>query len=542
MRAAVLLGLLSAAAPALAVAQDGPSTESIGVDLNGLVLLDATAPVTANALGAVRADGLPIVAPEALTARFLPLLGQPISAALIADIEAGIVEEYRNAGYPFVAVATPPQEITSGVLNLRVVPFRAGALGVSGAGDAVGARLLAGLRQAPGDLIDADVLEEDLDWLNRNPLRRVEAEFQPGTAEATTDITLVVTEGKPWQGSLGIANTGGEATGALRANAGLIVTDLLGADSVLSYRLTATAEADPRYLGHAVQGTFPTGARSELTVTLTLTDTTEDDGIFRTDSTTEEAVVTWSSALSTFGDWPGTVRLGYEERRQSREVFFGPDLSIDSAQSDTRLLIVGWAHDWRGAPDASGRSPRHSVDIALAVSPGDIGPRNSDADLTAYSQGRATDSSFVYLTGLYTHARLLPNGRSLNLTAQAQFSGDALPDTEQMALGGTEAVRGYGSSDGAFDSAVILRGQLGLTDAPLAFGPVQVGPYAFADIGVGLDSATDDSVTLAGIGLGAAMAIGASGSGSVVLGLPLLDGPDTDAGEPVLNLSFTYRF
>src|SRR5262249_44709048 len=66
--------------------------------------------------------------------RLRPFLGQPISRRLIAEIETVVAEYQREAGYPFVSISTPPQEISSGVVEFRVIEFHTGTISVVGGG------------------------------------------------------------------------------------------------------------------------------------------------------------------------------------------------------------------------------------------------------------------------------------------------------------------------------------------------------------------------------------------------------------------------
>ncbi len=304
--------LASVALVANAQAQDAPAdpaTQSIGVNLNGLVLLGPNAPVGGGTAGQVSANGLELIDGAILVPVLQPLIGRPISQALISDIEAEVVTAYRAAGYPFVAVATPPQEITSGILNLRVVPFRSAGITVTGTDAANAERIRNGIRQQDGTFIAARQLEEDLYWLNRSPARLVAAEFTPGTAPSTTDITLAVTESRRWQFSLGLSNAGSVETGEERLSFGIVGSDIFRPGDALFYRGSASfdiGENDlPNYLGHTLQYIMPLAARQELAVLMTLTDTVETpDDVFVLDSRTEEIVVTWASALSNFGTLP----------------------------------------------------------------------------------------------------------------------------------------------------------------------------------------------------------------------------------------------
>src|SRR5690606_11001182 len=128
----------------------------IGPALTGIILLGAQAEVVAGA-GTAAVDSRRIArintaAGRAVLARYLD---QPLSRKLIAEIEAAIARHYRQEGYPFVALSTPEQEVTGGVLQIRVVEFQAGAITVTGANRGSGEQVLEQVRQAEGAPIDA---------------------------------------------------------------------------------------------------------------------------------------------------------------------------------------------------------------------------------------------------------------------------------------------------------------------------------------------------------------------------------------------------
>lgn len=541
--ATVVAGLT--AMPVLAQDAAAPSTESIGVNLNGLVLLGPTEQVRSNGAGNVTTDGILIVSGDVLAARLRPLLGRPLSEALIADIQAEIVSAYRNVGFPFVAVSTPPQEITSGVLNLRVVPFKAADITASGTTPAVASLITAGIRQQQGAAIDAQQLEQDLEWLNRTPLRRIAAEFSPGTALSTTNITLAVTEGQRFQFNAGYSNTGSISTGSDRLSFGATVGDLFFIGSSLSYRATVGIETSPdggpSYLGQTLQYTVPIGARQELSVLLSLTDTTEEPDFFIVESQTQEIVLSYGAALSNFYDLPGDIRIALESRDQTKDVFFGEDIFLGQDAFTARQIVIGYSTQWRSSRPG-GPNLRHEIEGALHVSPGDLGDNNSDPDITAFTSGRVTSASYTFVTGGYDLNLRLGNGHRVTVGLDGQWTSDPLPDTEQLAIGGLEAVRGYASEDGAYDRGIILRSEYGLTDEPVTAGPFKVNPYLFADAAFGTSIAYDVTDTIAGAGIGASVGIGTFGSGSVVLGVPLIDGPANDAGDVRLHINVNFRF
>jgi len=109
-------------APAAPVAAPEPPANEdatpLGANLASVNLLRAEAPAPGFASEAVAQTPLSDAPNQATLDRKLArFAGQPLSRALIARIEAVVVDHYRQAGRPFVAVKLPPQDLTQGVLS-----------------------------------------------------------------------------------------------------------------------------------------------------------------------------------------------------------------------------------------------------------------------------------------------------------------------------------------------------------------------------------------------------------------------------------------
>jgi hemolysin activation/secretion protein len=179
----------------------------LGVNVQAIVLIGANA----GAKPASGAKGIDVsqvsgVDAVALREQLTPFVGRPLSRKLIAEVQAAVAAAYREAGRPFVSVTLPPQEVSSGVLQLRVILFKVAGIKVTGA--APESYPPSRIRLVPGQEIDARKLETDLDWANRNPFRQVEAVFGPGKDLGMTDVNIQVTDRKPWQVYAGYANSG----------------------------------------------------------------------------------------------------------------------------------------------------------------------------------------------------------------------------------------------------------------------------------------------------------------------------------------------
>src|SRR5690606_39933613 len=97
-----------------------------GFDVAGIELIDPDVQVPARPQPGVSLEGIAETYHDAVRAALAPLIGQPLSPALIARAQGAVAGVWRQAGYPFMSVTVPPQEVTSGVLTLRVVEFVAG--------------------------------------------------------------------------------------------------------------------------------------------------------------------------------------------------------------------------------------------------------------------------------------------------------------------------------------------------------------------------------------------------------------------------------
>lgn len=505
----------------------------LGVTVAGVRLIGQDEAVPTHPQRDVSIGSVPGIDPKTAAAALSPYVGQPLTRALIVRMQRELAGVWRQSGFPFVSVTVPPQEITSGVLTLRVVEFHAGRVLVEGA--ALERSLAGHVRLVPGERIDARALEEDLDWLNRTPYRRAAGSFAPGDATGASDFTLKVTRDKPWSVFAGYANTGSEATGRDRwtLGAGGWIPELN--DMTVSYRFTRSGEAwhggnlgsldvsRPGYLSHAARFELPTGARQALSIAPNFVETNELVGgtPFSFNNRTLELPILYRSAVSNLlpGRYWGDVYVGIEPKWVKRTTAFD-GIDVASGRAGLFNIVLGWAGSFS---DPYGNMV---IDARIKANPGGVVGGNNGADWMAFTGGRVTD--VTYLTGGIDVTRTtdLPGGFLWVSQLSGLLAGQALPDTERLGLGGFYAVRGYDNADGATDAGLVWRNELRLpTTSPLAKAGAglsdSASPFAFVDFGHGYDFAARDHTTLASTGIGLDYAIGrylsASMSGAVAL-------------------------
>ncbi len=138
----------------------------LGATLQAIVLLGPNEKIHVNppagvSIGEVgRLRGAAAV--NAITELLKPYLQQPISLKLISQIQADIAGYYRRQNYPFVSLSTPEQEIGRGVVQIRVIEFRAGEVSVKGESDEDTVRLRGRIGLEPDESINSQELADDL--------------------------------------------------------------------------------------------------------------------------------------------------------------------------------------------------------------------------------------------------------------------------------------------------------------------------------------------------------------------------------------------
>jgi hemolysin activation/secretion protein len=539
-------------APPIVVAGDQDATP-LGPKLTGIVVLGGADPALATPAAGIDVSRAPRLADDRRALQ--RFLGRPLSKKLIAEIEAEIAGHYRDAGFPFVNLTTPEQDITSGVLQIRALKFRLGAKTAPGAKPKDAAYILSRVRVAAGDDIDANQLAQDLDWLNRYPFRHTDAQFTPGEAAGQTDLKLTTTTTQPWSAYVGYADSGSPLTGTDRYIAGLTAAIPGLRDAYASYQLTASNDAlfddnriheaaYPAYISDAGRLVIPTFARQDIEGSLNYVVTNQPTQSFIIHSTILEATLAYRGALSDLSPGtPGEAVVGIEAKRDDTQTLFGNTV-VTGAGIDVFQATFGYTEQIN---DAWGRT---ALDLTLHVSPGGLNTANTDAAFLAFSKGRFTDARYAYIGGDLTRSTRLPklfglSGFTLNDTLIGQYAAAALPQTEQMGLGGQSLVRGYTLDDGAFDSAIISRNELRtptfsmLSRMHLAD---QVAPYAFIDTGFGRDQYTGAVEHMASGGLAADYQLGRHLSATVDGAVAIEKAGLTPAGTIRLESRVTYTF
>lgn len=135
--------------------------------------------------------------------------------------------EYRDRGYPTVGVTLPPQQITNGIVKIRVFEGRLAEINVVGNHYFSSNNVMRALPSLHTNiLLLRPVFEAELDRANANQDRQIYPQIEPGPEPGTSDLLLTVKDRLPLHGKVELNNQSSPGTPQLRVNSSLAYNNL----------------------------------------------------------------------------------------------------------------------------------------------------------------------------------------------------------------------------------------------------------------------------------------------------------------------------
>lgn len=174
-----------------------------------------------------------------LTAATLDAIAAPYRGREVGIAELQRLLDEVNAAYAAQGVTTAQamlsaQAVQGGVVHVDLVEGRLGELRIVGNQHAPQAFVRKRVQQAPGELVDAQRLRDDLVYLNRTTDLRARALMQPGQAPGLTDISIELEAPSRRSYGVFVDNAGVESTGRERVGVQGQFWGLLGINDLLA--------------------------------------------------------------------------------------------------------------------------------------------------------------------------------------------------------------------------------------------------------------------------------------------------------------------
>ncbi len=363
------------------------------------------------------------------------LLGAPIDGDTMKRGEEIIRTFYRKAGHPLVIVSVPEQKISQGTLQFVVRESRVDAIQYEGNRWFSTDQLKKQVRQPAGKPFNANRMQKDLIWLNRNPFRETVLVLTPGTEEETTTLHLVSKDSFPYRIYFGADNTGYRTTGLERLFIGVHFGNLFKRDQRLSYRYTVSPRFG-RFFAHTTQYVAPLPWRHILELYGGYS------GI--------RAIMPGSRQVSKGKAWQASLRYLiplFPVQSYNHEITWG----IDYKETNVNLVLAAVPILGNNAVitqamcgySASLENPVADLSFGFEAffSPGNIFRDQSSADFSSLRPD--SKSSYTYVRAKFTPLFHLPHSLQLVVRSEFQVASRNLLSSEQLGLGGLYTVRGY---------------------------------------------------------------------------------------------------
>jgi len=438
-----------------------------------------------------------------LTARHL---GRPLTENAIRDLEDDIIVYCRDRGKLLVDVILLEQTIpANGTIQLWFLEGRVRKVVITNPGHKwfKDSLFSSELHLRPGEPLDSRVLRKDLDWLNTNPFRQVDAAFKPGDKLGTTDVDIHVEDRLPFRPYIGYENSGTTNTGPNRLIGGFNWGNAFGLDHQLNYQYAMDVQNE-FVSAHAASYIIPLPWRHTVMVYGSYVDARADSGDASQTpkGTSWQASIRYSIPLPEIYMYRHEVALGFDFKRGNNNLLSG-GVTVASTDVDIAQFAVGY----NGLlPDKYGKT---SLGVEGYYSPGGITSFNDDESFDELRKDSKAEYGYVRANAERTTR--LPYNFSWVVRGLAQWSSERLQPSEEIAEGGYNTVRGYNERVFAGDYGYIINNELrtppfalglfGLEDQMQFLGFFDFGYARVKDFDPNNDGIRERTLESAGVGV-----------------------------------------
>lgn len=490
--------------------------------------------------------GNTVLDPRLIERAVEPYLGPGRTLADVEQARDAVSALYQQAGYQSVYVELPEQQVSAGVVLLKVQQTPIGELRVVGAAPASAARIRARVPAlAEGQVPDFERAQKELTALNEGGRRQVMPLVREGKTPGTMDVDLQVEEKSPWRASAALNNDRSADTEKLRLSASLAHDNLWGRGHSASLGVFLAPEDTDQAKVFSASYTLPfEGSPWSLEASGYTSDSRVLNAGGQGGAGTGTNVIGNGHSIGLKLNYrlPGStawwrqLSLGVDFKDTEEDTWMGSDnLKTPLKYAPLTLAFVGVRQ---------GEQDQLSISTQLVAGTRRLfGYGSSGYD---FSQKRAwADPSFVALKADVSNTHTFASDWQWYARGALQVTDAPLVSAEQFAAGGMYTVRGYLSAEAIGDYGGVANLEWRTPAWPLGSG-TQLRAYSFADAAyLRLRRPLPeqrDQYNLASVGLGAQLRLGDHLQLRLDYAWPYADGPVTRKDDPRLhfNISTSY--
>lgn len=440
-------------APAPAAKAIPPEQDStIAESLNGLVFVKSYNQIEATGVQGVSGlaiRDIPLLEGPAFEQVVAPYLGRPFKKSSFQMLARDIVLYCRSKKHPVVQVILPEQEVKNGVVQIWLLEAKVGEVAVQNDGKKwfSDKSILKEVHIQPGQTIDVSQLNNDLEWLNRNPFRQVNAEFRPGKKGGESDVVVDVQDRFPVRLYAGYETSGTKLTGEDRLLYGATWGNAFGMGHQLGYENTVDTSFT-KIGAHSGSYVAPLPWRHILSVYGSYVDVDVPVGGGLNAKGSNIALSgRYTIPLAPMSQYRHELTLGFDYKSGDNDLLFGGE-TVTKSQVDVAQFQCGYSGV---LPDRWGQT---AFALSGFYSPGGLTDHNGQSDFETLRLGTKPD--YFYGRLMAERVTKLPWSFSWVLRATGQMTSGRLLPSELMGLG----VRAYDNFAVSGDEGWYLNNEL----------------------------------------------------------------------------------
>lgn len=551
LRATLIAAGLACALAAPAVAQEQPlssndPTQALPPPPQTSAPLDLNRPSPAGDAGSTAIAGLSLqganftgakaVAEAALRPAWTPYIGRDVTYADLRAIARKAEEIYRNAGYPFVAVVVPPQEIQGGIVNFVVVEGRISDLTV--VGDDPTARRQATAAFQP--LLDREPLsgaelQRSYELARTVPGLSMAGALRRGSKPGGMDL-VVQTRRRDWRAYVNANNLFSDPVGPWGV---LVGADFFGASMYgdqTSFQAYTTFETDEQQVLRFSHSRRINARGTTVNLSYLWAQATPQGAVAPLDLATDvnAARIEVAHPLVLRPSLSVWATAGFDYADQMTDVF----TSIPITEDKTRVATLQVSGQWRPTDDRTvhfAAEVRRGLDVLDASAEGQPLASRPEGNPEALVIRASLDGEMEISDRWRVFARF-----------EGQSSEDPLLAPEEYSIGNLSIGRGYDPGSALGDSAAGLTVESRWGPYPIVNGRFRYAPFIFYD---GVRYWNEDSFgvrarTLASAGVGLRLDMPGHGRLDLTWAKPLNEplgiGEKTPGSRLLINFTATW--
>jgi hemolysin activation/secretion protein len=490
---------------------------------------------------------LPVTKVERVLA---PFMGPVKTLADVEAARAALEKAYQDEGYVSVFVELPEQQVSDGLVRLRVLEGKVSRLKVTGARyyDPAYVRARVG-ELAEGKVPNFSVAQNSLAELNRTEDRRVQPILRPGPVPGTVEAELKVTDRLPLSFNVELNNRQVQFTKPLRLQVTGRYGNLFQEDHTLSFIGIVTPQ-DPKQtkaLGLNYMIPLPEGSAWQASLLLS-------DSFVQPIGDTNVVGKGFNVSIKRTWGLPAGANLNHAltagiEYKDTRERI---KAGADGSALSSPLRYMPFVLDYNASMVHGEHTTTMSVSGTFAQRL--VLRRTVDCFGQEDQFGckrEEGDGSFAAMRIDATHTHPLGKPMSARWRASAQFASQPLIGAEQFSIGGMDSVRGYYEAELMGDSGVFAG--LEVSGPNWGGGPAgswraaltELQAYAFGEAGqirMHNPSSEGGQTRLAGTGFGLKLRLPSKLAASADVAWPLASTAATRKGQPRLHARVSIEF